>query len=434
MATKSSRDQYRKEFEATAVTELKKIVKKDDQDMPSKGGKTDFHSIEDGLNKFRFYPKHKGEKNFYFKMGRHWMTIELESGETGRRTILNAKVHAGWKKDPIDEYIAFTQKNLNQSDADDANKIKKMLSWQDGIGMQTTWIAYADKLSGSDQGFGITEFKKLVRDAINNESIIEDEDEAISVDPYTDIDDGKPALITYNSKAKKAADYYKVQLSKKSVPLTDAQLEAFKNVTPLSQLDMLKYTPAEFDRALSGIQIFDADNEIDLFDSDEFQEIIEACRAQFDGVDSDDEEEEETKTVKKSSKTVSKGKKQEEVEEDEEEEEIDEEEEEEEEEEEAEEEEEGDDLDDMDRSELKKHIKENSLEIKVTTKMSDDDIRDAIRELSGEDEEEEIEEEEDEDEEEEVEEKTTKKTPPAKKGAKTLEEIKAELRKKQGKK
>ena len=42
-------------------------------------------------------------------------------------------------------------------------------------------------------------------------------------------------------------------------------------------------------------------------------------------------------------------------------------------------EDEDDGLDELDRSGLKKHIKDNSLEIKVTTKMTDDDIREAIR-------------------------------------------------------
>lgn len=42
-------------------------------------------------------------------------------------------------------------------------------------------------------------------------------------------------------------------------------------------------------------------------------------------------------------------------------------------------EESGDELDDMDRSELKAYIKEHGLDVKVTKKMEDDDIREAIR-------------------------------------------------------
>ena len=56
-------------------------------------------------------------------------------------------------------------------------------------------------------------------------------------------------------------------------------------------------------------------------------------------------------------------------------------------------------LDEMSRTELKRYIKDEELEIRVTTKMSDDDIRAAIQELIEEDEEEDEDEDEEEDEE-----------------------------------
>ena len=43
------------------------------------------------------------------------------------------------------------------------------------------------------------------------------------------------------------------------------------------------------------------------------------------------------------------------------------------------------DLDDMDRKELKAYIKENDLDVKVTKKMDEDDIREAISEAEGDD-------------------------------------------------
>jgi len=62
--------------------------------------------------------------------------------------------------------------------------------------------------------------------------------------------------------------------------------------------------------------------------------------------------------------------------------------------EEDEDEEEEVDLDDLDRSELKKFIKDNELEISIKKSMSDDDIREAIAEASGSGEEDEDEDEE----------------------------------------
>lgn len=48
-----------------------------------------------------------------------------------------------------------------------------------------------------------------------------------------------------------------------------------------------------------------------------------------------------------------------------------------------EDEDEDDDLEDMNRKELKEHIKENKLKVKVTKKMDADDIREAIEEAQG---------------------------------------------------
>lgn len=67
-------------------------------------------------------------------------------------------------------------------------------------------------------------------------------------------------------------------------------------------------------------------------------------------------------------------------------------------EEEADDDEDAVDLDELDRAELKKFIKDEELEIKVTRSMSDDDIREAIAEALGGDDEEEDDDAEDEDE------------------------------------
>jgi hypothetical protein len=399
----------RDQFKATPVSDLKKVVKEEDSKISSGGKKTDFLEIKDGLNKFRLFPKHQTEESFYHIRGVHWMTVEDDKGEDRRTTVLNSRLHGGFSKDIIEEYMRFVKESLGSGDSEDTEKIKKMVSWQDGITLQTSWICYANKMS-KDKGneFGVLEFKKTVRDGINDESIIEDEDEAITVDPFTDPDDGKPLLITYNSKAKKAADYYKVQVSKSAVMLTDDELEKFSKTTPLSELPMLKYSPEMFELALNGIQHFDSENEVDLFDTDEFQGIIEDLRENFNKTDKPKKSSKSTpEPTSKSSNKVEK--KAVVVEEDEEEEDED-------------DETEGDEFSSMDRNTLKKHILKNKLDLKLKTSMSDEDIRNLIREYSVEDEAED-EEEEDED------------TPPPsdKKKPKTLEEIKAELRKKQSK-
>lgn len=409
----------RDQFKPTDVSSIKKAKDTEDAKIATGGKRTDYLDIKDGLNKFRLFPKHPNEESFYHIRGIHWLTLSDDSGGDIRRTVPNARIHAGWAKDPVEEYIKYVKDHLSTSDSDDADKIKKLTSWETGLTLQTSWICYANKMvKGSPNEFGMLEFKKTVRDALNNESIIEDEDEAITVDPFTDPDDGIPILITYNGKAKKAADYYKIQMAKSATALTDEELEKFSKLTPLSELPMFQYGQRDFEQALEGIQHFDSEFEVDLFDDEEFQSLIEDLRENLSSMPKE-EKKAEPKAAATKTKSKPAAKKAVEVEEDEEDEEEDDEVEEE------EDDDEGDSLDAMDRSELKKYIASESLGIKVLKSMTDDAIRDAIRELSS-DEEDEVEDEEEE-EDDEVDEA------PAKKAPKTLEEIKAELRKKQGK-
>ncbi len=273
----SIRDKYK----ATSTKALKEIV--DNENLLLKtGGGSDFLTLEDGLNKMRVYPKHEGEESYSIIYGRHWLTIDKE-GEDKRVTVPNSKLHAGTEMDIIDEYIKFCQITLDANDGADAAKLKSLVAYQGGINMQTVWLAYAKKInkSGKDE-FGVWEIKRSVRDGMNEQAIIEDESEAMELDPFSGADDGKPVLVTYNSKAKKPKDYYKVQLSKNSVPLSDEELEAFDKILPLSKLPFLQYSIETFELALEGLQWFDDTHEIGLFESDTFQAFIEEVREQYD--------------------------------------------------------------------------------------------------------------------------------------------------------
>lgn len=95
----------------------------------------------------------------------------------------------------------------------------------------------------------------------------------------------------------------------------------------------------------------------------------------------------------------------------------------------------GDELDDMNRSELKAYIKEHKLDVKVTKKMEDDDIREAIRAAEAENDEEEEQEDEPETETEpEQEEKPEKGKKAEKKAAKKTEKEEEEPSEKPNKK
>ncbi len=365
----SIRDKYK----ATSTKALKEIV--DSENLLLKtGGGSDFLTLEDGLNKMRVYPKHEGEESYSIIYGRHWLTIDKE-GEDKRVTVPNSKLHAGTDMDIIDEYIKFCQITLDANDANDAAKLKSLVAYQGGINMQTVWLSYAKKInkSGKDE-FGVWEIKRSVRDGMNEQAIIEDESEAMDLDPFSGADDGKPVLVTYNSKAKKPKDYYKVQLSKNASPLSDEEIEAFDKILPLSKLPFLQYSIETFETALEGLQWFDDTHEIGLFESDTFQAIIEEVKEQYDiPAGGTKTETKKTATKPDTKKVVKKvtAPIEEEAEEDLPEEQQ----------EEAPEEDEPDEYENMARPELIKTLRSLDPEVKIYKTTEDDVIRQQIRDI-----------------------------------------------------
>ena len=230
-------------------------------------------------------------------------------------------------------------------------------------------MCYADRVNGDDQlRAKLWEFKKMVRDAMNKLAFSEDEDEVIEVDPFTDPDEGLPINVTYrkNPNKKKGENYYEVAFPKKvsARPLTDEAIEYSMPLQPLSEV-IYQYGLRDFERAVEGLQNFDENNEIGLFDDDDWLEHLEEIKAQYDA---DEEEEKPEKSAKKVVKKDAPVSKKVVVEDDEEEDDA--------------EDSDGDEFDDMDRSELKKYISKNELEISVKKSMSDDDLREAIRSAS----------------------------------------------------
>nr|DAR52663.1 MAG TPA: hypothetical protein [Caudoviricetes sp.] len=431
MAKKSSSGGLRSQLKATPIKKLKKRVDEDNEMVGV--GSNEYLNLEDGKTlKIRIFPAHPGVEDFYIPKKCYWLTVAGRDGDPRRTTVLDSKVHGGTKWDLVEEYVKFAKKKWAK-DADKLDALTGTGQNQNSLNPSYTWLCYAAQVTADEElRAKLWEFKKMVRDAMNKLAFSEDEDEAIEVDPFTDPDEGLPILVKYmkNPNKKKGENYYEVSFPKKvsARPLTDEEIEYFMTLKPLTEV-LPKYGMRDFEKALEGLQNFDEEHEMELFEDDAWLEHVEEIKAQYDG----EEEEEDDKPSKKkaSAKKVTKKVEEEEEEDDEEPEEADDEEEEEEkpkkksakapakkatkkveeeEEEDDEEPEEADDeeeddsdeaeddgLDDMDRTELKKYIKENDLEVSVKKSMTDDDLREAIREaMGGDDSEEEDDEEEEE--------------------------------------
>lgn len=371
----------RSQFKATSIKSLRKAIDQDDALVGIQSN--DYLNLEDGKTlKIRIFPAHPGQENFYTPRKCYWMNLTTEDGETRRGTVLDSVLHGGTKKDIVQEYVKFAKKMYG----DDSDKMEALLGTgmnSNSLNPQYSWLCYADVVrEGEELRAKVWEFKKMVRDLLNKLAMSEDGDEPIEIDPFTDPDEGVPVLVKYLKKPnkKKGEQYYEVTLGKKpkARPLTDEELEYFASLKPISEVTR-RYNMSEFDKAIDGLKNFDEDNDFNLFDNDDWLEIVEEVKQQYDS-DSEDEQ-----PKKKTSKKV--------VEDDDDEEEVkhkksvkkpepeedDDSEDESEEEPEEEETEDGDEFDDMDRTALKKYIKEKELEIVVKKSMSDDDLREAIR-------------------------------------------------------
>ena len=368
----------RAQLKATSIKKLQKQVDAENE-MVGTGSSTEYLNLEDGKTiKIRIFPAHPGQEEFYVAKKCYWLTFNTDDGDARRGTVLDSKVHGGTKWDIVEEYVKWAKKHVGN----DAEKLEALVGngpKSNSLNPQYSWLCYADRVNGDDQlRAKLWEFKKMVRDAMNKLAFSEDEDEVIEVDPFTDPDEGLPINVTYrkNPNKKKGENYYEVAFPKKvsARPLTDEEIEYFMTLKPLSEV-IYKYGMRDFERALEGLQNFDEDNEIGLFDDDDWLEHLEEIKAQYDA---DEEEEKPKKSAKKVVKKDAPAPKKAVVEDEDDEEEDDDTPEEEDDAEDAE----GDEFDDMDRSELKKYISKNGLEISVKKSMSDDDLREAIRAAS----------------------------------------------------
>ena len=408
---KSSGSSFRSQLKPTKIKSLRKRIDADDAMVGSSSN--EYLNLEDGKTiKIRIFPAHPGGEDFYIPIKRYWLSFQTDDGEMKRGYVLDSRTHGGTKMDVVDEYVKYAKRKIG----DDADKLEALVGTgpkANSLNPSYTWLCYAAKIvDGEALRAKLWEFKKSVRDLLNKLAMSEDDDEPIEVDPFTDVDEGLPISVTYNKNPnrKKGENYYDVVFPKKvkARPITDEEIEYFMTLKPLNEI-LSRYGMRDFEKALEGLQNFDEDNDIGLFDDDEWLEHLEAIKAQYDSEDEDDEdnkgrksskkkesrkaqkvedadeeegddedadeeEEEDEEPKKGSEKNSKKGKKVEPEPDDEDEDEDDEDEDDEE-----EDEEEGDEFDDMDRKALKKYVEKNGLDVTIKKSMDENEIREAIR-------------------------------------------------------
>jgi hypothetical protein len=351
-----------------------------------------FLKIENGSNKFLIYPSHESiqqmmnENNekeiqnepFVVPKQVYWLPREVEDkddkGEVKKdkkgkplttvknMPVYDARIHSELKRDIVDHYITCLKAQLEEeigSDDDAKAKIKELMlsvygsypKQVKGIIGKPSWIMYAQKLVGDQKVFGRVECGKAVKMGVNDIIAIEESNQPIgseSNNPLTDIEDRRALIITYNDKAEKSTDYYKVSIDTSynktdkriiTYPLSDADLEEFLQYPSLSSLYKHCYTQKDFDLALEGLRLFDDKNEFNVFSNPDFLDEAEEMRKLYP----EPKQEEQTpgETINES---------------------------------------EGDKFDNMDREEMKKYSRENKTGIAIHSKLIDEDLRAQLKE------------------------------------------------------
>ena len=288
---------------------------------------------EDGEYLIRFWPTPVAKSYFMLPDMVHFMKMEHIKydddnnivkdadgnpvKEVKMGVIKNSVVHGNTPKDVIDEYIDFAMKQAYEMYPKDRTKRDKYLrhitgykpqggKYIGGIKPQLHYIAYGSLLKKKDDGtyveeqFGRIKIKQSIRSQMLTMAAGGDE---ASTDPFSDPDDGFIVKVIKDSVAgkKDMSKYYQTSWEQNNFvpvkyPLSDEMLEEkFADMVTLPELYENNYTAKTFDRALDGLQRFDAEHEYNLFSFDAFMDTLE----EISGYYPDPEEKAEEKAAEK---------------------------------------------------------------------------------------------------------------------------------------
>jgi hypothetical protein len=340
----------------------------------SDNSSADYLNVKDGsgIHKYRIYPPHPADggelyavaKGVHFlpcdspKRDKDGAVIKDKSGndvtEIKIRPVFNAKIHGGYQKDIIEEYVLFAQQIAVETYPNDEKKRKEFLepiiggygSKHSGIMLRQSWVMYVDELLDNGKKiFGRLDIGKAIKERLNKIAASESASEPLGTDPFTDPEEGRAIKITYDKNAQRAQDYYTTELYAPLVqggkgqiqlfPLSDDDLEKFETYPSLKKMFIGTYDRKTFDQALKGLKNFDDENEIGVFAYEAFLDVADQLSSVLPETSGDDS----TKSEKS-----------------------------------------GDEYDNMDRDELKEFNRDNKLGLIINKTLSDDALRAEIRE------------------------------------------------------
>jgi len=321
----------RSKFKATSVAAT---VQKDAELSSSLGrnnDRVDYLKWNNGSNLARIYPPHpiEDEGGDVFaepkvvvwlpmmvaqKDANHQETLDPKTRrpimKEGSKSVFNSRIHGGTPKDLVEEYIAFSREHLTEDlkvcqdakaktfiesklEAITGNFMKKV----QGLSYKQGWVMYIDQIVGGVPKFGMVEVGRAIKERMNSIAASTDTgNDPLATDPFTDIETGRAIIVNYDKDAKQANDYYKVELDNaienttingkvyplpRMFPLSDDQLEKFMKATPLAKKFRNVFKRRDFDLQLEGLEFFDSKNQIGTFEDQTWLSICEEISAYY---------------------------------------------------------------------------------------------------------------------------------------------------------
>lgn len=294
----------RSKFKPAPVAAMKKL----DGELGQRKGysnfsKAGYHKIDDGDNKFRIYPAHPDSPDGVFWMPKStaWLSVETElyddknekTGQTEirRRPVFTSDVHAPKEfagKDLVKSYLDIAKKKFEEDYETEAEKKTAndlLYDFKEGIAPSSAWVMYADKYDEKGKkSLAILEIKNMIKKEMNKiTSEMDSGDSPISVDPFTDPEDGISIIVKKVGKGLLTA--YTVELESKKngkfnmtfIPtvLTDEDLTEFMNFEPLWKKYRDSFSRRDFELQKEGLMRFDTQNEFGVFEDESFLAVLE---------------------------------------------------------------------------------------------------------------------------------------------------------------
>lgn len=277
----------------------------------------DFLKVEGGLNTFRLFPAPLKAKSSLFLFPKvtsflPFMVDEFDDkgNKTGkqvekRKAIFNAKVHGGMEFDIVEEYIAAVTEMYSATIKDKKKlleKIKPLTDFRKGIKPSSAWICYAYKLVDKKKIYGRLQLTDGVKKQMDTLCLREGEaGKPMVVDLFSNPDTGKMiqwASDPNNEDMKKRNQI--TMIFEKDAILEDEELEMLEEWDSLESLYTNSFTHSDFEKQLKGLQLYDAKNNLNVFESTSFQSIIEKCKEEVIrvlGPESDEDKEDSSNST-----------------------------------------------------------------------------------------------------------------------------------------